>query len=396
MRTLIGCLCLATAVAWLPAVAAAQTDQPIAGAWSLNRSLSEMPREIGFNPGAFPGVPEGGGGSNGGGGGGGRGGRRGSTGGSGAAGSPFSGRLESYDESRRVQLLTNEARNPSSRLVIVDSPPGVTITNELGQSRTLHPNVRDESIEVEGVRLIANTHHDGGRLIVSYFVAQGREVRYTYSRAEGSPQLVVEVEFIERGTTERARRIYDPGVATTRTADTPDRTSSPPLAPPPSAPEPPAVPASPQGAAPPNFDSRPGAELRGLKTLGILVEDLSPQAVGCGLSHDALETALGKRLTDDGFTVRRNSDDDTYVYINVMTTTLAGGICASRYDAFLYTHATANLSYRDRPVLVQVSLMHRGGMGTSAPGGHGAAVTRGLEEYIDLIATQIRDANKQN
>ena len=77
-----------------------------------------------------------------------------------------------------------------------------------------------------------------------------------------------------------------------------------------------------------------------------------------------------------------------------MTTTLSNGTCVSRYDAFLYTHATANLSYRDRPVLVQVSLIHRGGMGSSQPVGHAAAVTRGLEGYVDLFVAQIRDANR--
>src|SRR5205085_5451606 len=123
-------------------------------------------------------------------------------------------------------------------------------------------------------------------------------------------------------------------------------------------------------AVPPNqptpetFDQRPGAELKGLKSLGILVEDLSGPAIACGLNHDVLESALSKRLTDGGFSVRKNSDEDTYVYVNVMTTTLPTGTCVSRYDAFLYTHATAKLSYRDRPVLVQASLIHRGGIGT--------------------------------
>jgi len=45
-------------------------------------------------------------------------------------------------------------------------------------------------------------------------------------------------------------------------------------------------------------------------------------------------------------------------------------------------------------VLVQVSLMHRGGIGSSAIATHAAAVSRGLEGYIDLFVTQIRDANK--
>ena len=128
--------------------------------------------------------------------------------------------------------------------------------------------------------------------------------------------------------------------------------------------------------------------------MGILVEDLSAQAVACGLNHDAIEAALSKRLSDGGFVVRRNSDEDTYVYVNVMTNTLSDGTCVSRYDAFLYTQATANLTYHDQPVLVQVSLMHRGGIGSSARAPHAAAVERGLEGYIDLFVSQIHDANK--
>jgi hypothetical protein len=41
------------------------------------------------------------------------------------------------------------------------------------------------------------------------------------------------------------------------------------------------------------------------------VEDLSAQAIACGLNHDALEAASSKRLTDGGFAVRKNSDEDT-------------------------------------------------------------------------------------
>jgi hypothetical protein len=141
------------------------------------------------------------------------------------------------------------------------------------------------------------------------------------------------------------------------------------------------------------FDRRPGAELKGLTKLGIVVEDLSPQAAACGLNHGTIETAVSKRLSEAGFTVLRNSDEDTYVYVNVMSSSLAG-TCVSRYDAFLYTHATAKLSYHDKPVLVQVSLLHRGGIGTSAAISHPGAVTRGLESYIDLFIQQIRDANK--
>jgi hypothetical protein len=356
----------------------AQGASPLAGVWSLNRGLSEFPADMGFNPAWMSAAARGdsqGGGSSGGGG-------RGRRGGSGSGSpAPFSSRQDSYEDARRLQLLQGEARNPPARLMIVESPLAVTITNELGQSRTLHPEGKEESIEIQGLTFAVTSKREGNELLVHYRVDRDREIRYTYSSAIAS-QLTVDVQFLERGAGDKARRVYEPA-AETRT------------------PAPAAPSAAPSGApsatgtpAPDAFDQRPGAELKGLTTLGVLVEELSAQAVACGLSRDTIESALSKPLTTAGFSVRRNSDEDTYVYVNIMTSTLPGGTCLSRYDAFLYTHATAKLSYHEQPVLVQVSLMHRGGIGTSAPGAHGAAVTRGLSGYIDLFITQIRDANK--
>jgi len=112
------------------------------------------------------------------------------------------------------------------------------------------------------------------------------------------------------------------------------------------------------------------------------------------LNHDAIETSLSNRLTAAGFVVQKNADEDTYLYVNVMTTNETNSTCVSRYDAFLYTHGTAKLSYHERPVLVSVSLMHRGGIGSSAPPSHPAAVMRALEGFVDLFITQIRNANR--
>jgi hypothetical protein len=261
---------------------------------------------------------------------------------------------------------------------VVDTPAAVTMTNELGQSRTLHPDGRDESVDIQGVPTAVTTKRDGDRLVIVYHVEQDRELRYTFSRSASPSQLIVDVQFLEHGAGDKARRVYEPGVDTVA----PRATSADPAA------------ASSTPQAPETFDQRPGAELVGLKSLGIVVEDLSSPAIACGLNHDGIETALSKRLTDGGFAVRRNSDEDTYVYVNVMTNRLSDGTCVSRYDAFLYTQATARLSYRDKPVLVQVSLMHRGGIGSSAPTAHAAAVARGLQDYIDLFITQVRAANK--
>ena len=381
---LLACCAMATALFGLPDGAHAQAASPLGGIWTLNRSVSEFPAEIGFNPAWMNPATAGGDGqpaSSGGG----RGRRGASGGGGGGSRSPFSSRQESYEDARRAQLLTAEVRNPPTRLTIVDTPYAVTMTNELGQSRVFHTDGKEETIDIQGMPFGVTSRRDGDQLIVMYRVEQSREVRFTYAHTENPSRLVVDVQFLEKNAGDKARRMYDAGMSEVRptTTDAPGA---------PARPQPP-EPASGQ-KLPENFDSRPGAELVGLKSVGIVVEDLSQQAAKCGLSHDTIESTVSKRLTDGGFTVRRNSDEDTYVYVNVMTNNLPDGTCVSRYDVFLYTQGTATLSYRDRPVLVQVSLMHRGGIGTSAPAAHAAAVARGLQGYIDLFITQIHDANK--
>ncbi len=363
--------------------ASAQTPSPLSGVWTINRQASEFPKEIGFNI-DLP-VPNGDGqtGASGASGGG-RGGRRGSSGGGNTrttGGSPFTARRESYEDSQRLRILTAEARTPAMRLVLVDNLAAVIITNELGQARTLHPNGKEESVDIEGIPMPVTSVRDGDRLIAVYHAAQDRDVRYTYSASGG--RLVVELQLLDHGAGDKAMRIYDNGTGNNN-ADAPASASS----------SSGSSGGSRAATASDPFDQRPGAEFKGLKTLGLLVEDLGPEAATCGLKHDTIEDALSKRLTAGGLTVRKNSDDDTYVYVNIITTAEPNGNCVSRYDAFLYSHATAKLSFHDQPVLVQVSLLHRGGIGSSISGAHATAVARGLEGYIDLFVTQIRDSNK--
>jgi hypothetical protein len=228
------------------------------------------------------------------------------------------------------------------------------------------------------------------RFAVVYHVEQDRDIRYTYTYASTPSQLIVDVQLLERGTGDKARRIYEPGVAVEPRAASGS-------AAPTGAAAPRSLPATPSGPGPTKpeaLDQRPGAELRGLTSLGVLVEELGAQAVACGLGRDAIDSAISRHLTDAGFTVRKNTDDDTYVYVNIITNRLPDGSCASRYDAFLYTYATATLSHHDRPVLAQVSLMHRGGLDINRPPAHAAAVVRDLTSYVDLFVTQVRDAGR--
>src|SRR3954467_15782721 len=213
------------AAALAPAAAArAQSTSPIAGVWRLNRSLSEVPPEIGFNVNWI--APPSRGGQNSGSGGGGRG-RRGSGGGDAVPGS-FPTSHESYDDARRLQLVTADARNPPMRLMIVDAAAAVTITNELGQSRTLHPTGKEDGVEIQGVSFIVTTRRDGDRLVVNYAVERNRDVRYTSSRSASPSQLIVEVQFLEQGPGDKERLVYEPAPETQTAA--PAAASAPPAA----------------------------------------------------------------------------------------------------------------------------------------------------------------------
>jgi hypothetical protein len=363
---------------WLAiaALGLAQSSSGLGGIWSLNRSVSEFPKELGFNidtgsvaepTGSTTPTGPSGSSANG------RA-RRGSGGGR-ASGSPFVQRRESYEDAQRLKLITDEVRNPPTRLVIVDNAAAIAITNELGQSRTLHPTGREETIEIQGVLVPVTTVRDGARLVVSYHVEPDRDVRYTYTATAVPARLTVETAFLEHGSGDKVTRVYDAGIETVAAV------------------RPPAA-SAPVDLPRERFDQRPGAEFKGLKDIGILVEDLGPEARACGLKGPAIEESLARKLTAGGLNVRRNSDEDTYLYVNIITNSTPTGSCTTRYDAFLYTHGTAKLSYRDQPVLVQVSLMHRGGIGTSGIATHAAAVSRELDNYVDLFLTQIRDANK--
>jgi hypothetical protein len=373
---LVGLLTGIAALDWHATPVHGQAAATLEGIWSLDRSLSEFPREIGFNVLGTT-LPDPG--QNSGGGGGGGRGRRGSGGGGGVRG-PAGPRPESYDDAQRRDALTAEARNPPARLTIVDTPSAITITNDLGQSRTFHPDLREEVIQVDHASVPATTTRQADHVIVSYHASLNREVRYTYTRSANPPQLIVEVQFLDHGAGDKARRVYTAGTP----SEAPAPSSSAPAK---------SVPTGQTTSTSESVDQRPGAELKGLNRLGVIIEDLGDQAIACGLNVSTIETAVTKQLTDAGFTVRKNSDEDTYLYVNIMTASVGSGTCLSRYDAFLYTHAATKLSYHDRPVLVQVLLMHRGGMGSSAASAHPATIARDLENFIGLFISQIRSAN---
>jgi hypothetical protein len=278
-------------------------------------------------------------------------------------------------------------------LTIAETADATTITDDSGEALTFYADARHLELQLGGLSVGATARRVSGHLEVVYEVERDRTLRYTYSRTTPN-RITVDVEFVEHGKAgDHATRVYElaSGDATTTTSSNVPKPDTVAAAAPPKA----GNGSEPAEHAPSGtFAQEPGAELKGVKRVGLVVDASGPQAVACGLNQGALQTALSKRLTDAGLSVRLNTDEDTYVYINVMTSHAPNDLCVSRYDVFLYTHTTASLSYHTTPVLVQVSLLHQGGLAGGPSATHPDAVQRGLEQYVDLFLSRISDANK--
>lgn len=335
----------------------AQTSSPLSGAWVLNPSLTQGPKEVGFDTSLVP--DERGDASRG--------------GGSRAPGGEriFIPRPESADDATRVNQLTDEVREPSKRLIIADAPAEVVLTNEQGQVRRFHPTGQAELIQLGDVPVNVTAARTSAGLVIVYDLERGRQLRYTLSRTTSPDQLVVDVEFAGKGGGDKVRHVYEPPSATPSSSQTAAGTAA--------------------GQAP---ASHPGDEFKNLKTIGVVVDDFTAQATSCGLTQSAVENAVAKRLTDAGFTVHRYQDQSPYVFVEVSTTSLGNGLCVSRYDVTLTTHAMATLSYQQTPVLTEITLLREGGLTGGNPGVHAENVTHGLMQYVDQFIGRIRDANK--
>jgi hypothetical protein len=395
-------LLLAVALIGWAHAAAAQSPTDLTGSWTLNRVSSQFPDEIGFSTDPFGGVPGARGGT-----GTGRGGRRGGGGSRSPEG--LRGPLllpETQEDAQRRRFLTDEARLPPERLTIAVTPATVTVTPEPGAARTVVPGRRDESVTIGSMTVTTTaTWEAERRLTVAYTAEAGRVVRYTFEVTPSPRQLVVDIEFVGRGGGDKVRRIYDPAPSGQPADRESNRTSEPSAnaaAPLPRLALPPG--ALPPGARPPAssvpaaaaaaIDQRPDAPLRGLGRLGLVIEGVDAEAAKCGLKPDALEPAVSKRLTDAGFRVLRDTDDETYLYVNVNAVTASAGLCVTRYDVTLYSHAAAPLAHTSAPVDLQVELLHKGGLAGGAPAQNGEAVTKNVLDYVDQFATRIKNANK--
>lgn len=80
--------------------------------------------------------------------------------------------------------------------------------------------------------------------------------------------------------------------------------------------------------------------------------------------------------------------------MQVITTSGSGGLCVSRYDVFLYTNTVTTLPYQSGSNLVQVELLHSGGIAGGRLGTHADAVMGPVKKAVDDVIARIRAANR--
>jgi hypothetical protein len=176
-----GCVAaIATLVGvWLSVESAAQTDKPsIAGAWTLNKDLSDKPADRDSSGSRGDRGSGGGGGRRrGGGGGGGFGGFGGGGGGRGGYGG---GQPQMDPETaQRVRDAMRDITNPPEKINITQTDSMVVITTADGRTTRLSPDgkkIKDENTGIE-----RKTHWDTGKLITEISGPNGAKVTQTYA-----------------------------------------------------------------------------------------------------------------------------------------------------------------------------------------------------------------------
>jgi hypothetical protein len=364
----------------------AQSPPDISGAWVLNPDLTQRPQEIGFSTPEWArgagGEPRGGSG-----GGGGRGRRGGGGSSSGTTGAPAMSR-ENVEDSTRKQQLTDQARTPPERLTIIQKADSVSIADDQGHVRTFHPTGKLEDLTLGTFPLPTTASWDKGSLVVVYEVESGKQLRYTLTPAANPARLLVDIRFLERGQEgDEVKLTYEPPDAHSRAVLS--GTAPPP--PPPAGAAPAASDATLPSARPAVLP--PGSELRGLTTIGTVVEDLTAQGAACGLDQAKIKTAAARILADAGFKTERFGNEENYVLLSVVTSRLSDGTCVSRYDASLMADADATFPYLKGAVAIQVQLLHEGGMAGGSPAAHAASVMDALTKSVSRFVSQIRAAN---
>jgi hypothetical protein len=202
------CFVIALAMAVVPLPASAGQSLPqtppgapptearpdFSGTWTLDRSISGDPSKASFEPAQAPSRQRPGGFG---------GGRRGGIGGARPADrNPAD--VQTPDERARLQALTDQLRNGSSRLVISHHDPTFVINDALDHTQFFQTSDSPANQDVGPVTIVSTTHWESSRLVTEYTLSSREHLVFTYTVLAATKQMVLRVRLDD---TERRRTI---------------------------------------------------------------------------------------------------------------------------------------------------------------------------------------------
>ncbi len=197
-----------TAIAFVSSLAAAGPAQApaksqLAGAWTLNKELSDQPPDRGDRGDEGGRGRRAGGGGFGGGGGRGGGMRRGGGGGMGRGGGDARGSMDPEEMARRRDAM-RDIMEAADRLTIIETESMVVITS--GDGRTTRLSIDGKKIKDDSTKIERKTKWEGSTLISEISGAGRGKITQTYTVDSSSRQLRIAVQ-MEGGRGGQARTI---------------------------------------------------------------------------------------------------------------------------------------------------------------------------------------------
>jgi hypothetical protein len=190
------------AVGQSPREAAVEDRTALAGAWRLNRELSDDPAKLRSEGGSDdrPEDPGGGGRRRGGGG----------MGGGGMGRGGMRGERPDPEQAKRVQAMMQSLIAPPANLIISVEDGQVTFTDADGRSQRFTTTNKKEKHQLDAGTVETRTKWDRSALVKEISLDGGMKVIETYSVTEmGQLQVAVKLEGSRMGRSLTVRRVYD-------------------------------------------------------------------------------------------------------------------------------------------------------------------------------------------
>jgi hypothetical protein len=135
-------------------------------------------------------------------------------------------------------------------------------------------------------------------------------------------------------------------------------------------------------------------QLRGIRDVQVLVEELNAAAERCGVTREAVRLAASRTLLDGGIKVDPQSE--VTVYVNVHIGMTGEEICIANIRTEAYVYVTAALPYSAKqPVLVQAVVWDAEVLFSNFKFDAAAKVRDQVRVLVDEFVTKVKLANQK-